>query len=107
PPKELRQGLDAEERQHGQVEQLVEHTQRLLPASERARDEFFNRRVNTTSLSAYQADCQPFKSNFWNELIGRFPSATLPANARSRKIYVEEKWTGYDVMLDFWPYVFA
>jgi len=51
--------------------------------------------------------CQQYKSNFWEEVIGRFPPASLPANPRSRKVYDKEKWAGYDVMLDVWPDVFA
>ena len=99
--------FDPAERQHRQIDQLVEHTQHLLRSSEQVRDEFFSRKVRTTPLGDYQSDCQQYKSNFWNEVIGRFPAASVPANPRSRKIYDKEKWAGYDVMLDVWPDVFA
>ena len=106
-PKDSRTNFDPSERQQRQVEQLVEHTQKLLRLSERVRDESFLRKVKTAPLSEYQAACQQYKSNLWEEVIGRFPSATQAANPRSRKIYDREKWTGYDVMLDVWPDVFA
>src|SRR6266478_6552366 len=95
------------ERQHRQIDQLVEHTQQLLRSSERVRDEFFSKKVRTTPLSDYQADCRQYKSNFWDEVIGRFPAASVSANPRSRKIYDKEKWDGYDLMLDVWPDVIA
>ena len=47
------------------------------------------------------------QTNLWDDVLGRLPAATLPANARSRKIYDKEKWTGHDVVLDVWPDVFA
>jgi len=107
PATDRRAQFDPAERHHRQFDQLVEHTQRLLRSSERVRDEFFSKKVRTTPLSDYQADCQQFRSNFWDEVIGHFPAASLPANPRSRKVYDKEKWTGYDVTLDVWPEVFA
>ena len=95
------------ERQKRQVAQLVEHTQRLLRASERQRDETFWRPIKTSSSDEWAAAARAHQSNLWDEVIGRLPSATLPANPRSRKIYDKEKWTGYDVVLDVWPDVFA
>ena len=40
-------------------------------------------------------------------MIGRFDLAPLPPNARTRRIYDEPKWTGYEVVLDVFPDVFA
>jgi dienelactone hydrolase len=95
------------ERQKRQVAQLVEHTQRLLRASERHRDETFWKPIKTSAADEWVATARTHQSNLWDEVIGRFPSATKPANPRSRKIYDKEKWTGYDVVLDVWPDVFA
>jgi len=95
------------ERQKQQVTQLVDHTQRLLRASERHRDENFWKPINATTAEGWASAVPALRSNLWDELIGRFPAATLPANPRSRKIYDKEKWTGHDVMLDVWPDVFA
>jgi len=41
------------------------------------------------------------------EVIGQLPAANIPANPRSRKILETDKWTGYDVLLDVWPDVYA
>jgi cephalosporin-C deacetylase-like acetyl esterase len=40
-------------------------------------------------------------------VLGRFDDPFLPFNARTRKIYDTDKWTGYDVVLDVWQDVFA
>ena len=95
------------ERQKRQVAQLVEHTQRLLRASERHRDETFWKPINTSSPDEWAAAAKAHQSNLWDEVIGRLPPAPQPANPRSRKIYDKEKWTGYDVVLDVRPDVFA
>ena len=99
--------FSAAERQKQQVAQLVDHTQRLLRASERRRDESFWKPIKAGSAEAWRSAVPVLQSNLWEEVIGRFPVATLPANPRSRKIYDKEKWTGYDVTLDVWPDVFA
>jgi len=39
--------------------------------------------------------------------MGRLPPASLPANPRSRKIEEHPKWTGYEVVFDVYPDVFA
>lgn len=99
--------FSAAERQKRQVAQLVEHTQRLLRASERHRDETFWKSIKTSSADEWAVAAKAHRSNLWDEVIGRFPGATQPANPRSRKIYDKEKWAGYDVVLDVWPDVFA
>ena len=96
-----------EARQQRQVEELVQHTQRLLRDSERFRDDAFWKPIKAKSAEEWAAAVPAVKSNLWDNVIGRLPAATLPANARSRQIYDQEKWTGYDVVLDVWPDVFA
>ena len=97
----------ADDRQRRQVEELVEHTQRLLRISQRVRDDFVWKKIKTESIDQYHTTSEPLRSNLWEEVIGRFTNSMVPINARSRKIYDEAKWTGYDVMLDVFPDVFA
>jgi dienelactone hydrolase len=104
---DARGSFDPGARQKRQVAELVRHTQRLLLLSERARDEFFWNQVKPSPTSDWTRVTQPFKQKLWDEVIGRFPSATLPPNPRVRKVYDKEKWTGYEVMLDVWPDVYA
>ncbi len=95
------------ERQQRQVQQLVDYTQNLLRYSDGARDNFFWKQFKTSSPAEWSVAAKSFQTNLWEEVIGRFPPATLPSNARSRKILEKEKWTGYEVTLDVYPDVFA
>ena len=106
-PTDARKNFDPHDRQRRQFTELVNYTQRLLNVCERARDHFFWKQGKTTSAEEWLTSTRPFKTNLWEELIGRFPPASLPANPRSRRIHDKEKWVGYDVMLDVWPDVFA
>ena len=49
----------------------------------------------------------PLGDTVWNEVIGRLPDPSLPPNPRTRLIYDEPKFRGYEVTLDVWPDVFA
>jgi dienelactone hydrolase len=98
---------DADARQQRAVSQLVDYTQRILRDSERQRDQTFWKTIKSKSADAWSEEVRVRKTNFWEDVMGSFPAATLPMNARSRQIYDKEKWTGYDVMLDVWPDVFA
>jgi dienelactone hydrolase len=107
PPIEERRTFDPAERQERQVQELVNHTQRLLQLSERARDGFFWAKVKPAPTNDWLTTTKPYKEFFWEEVIGRFPKASQPSNPRSRKILDDPKWTGYDVVLDVFPDVFA
>ncbi len=107
PPADERKQFASDERQRRQVQELVNHTQRLLQLSERVRDDFLWHKLKPTSTNDWMAATKKFKDYFWDEIIGRFPPATLAANPRARKILDKPKWTGYEVVLDVWPDVFA
>ncbi|MGD9646795.1 MAG: dienelactone hydrolase family protein [Pirellulales bacterium] len=97
---------DPAARQKRQFRQLVEYTQHLMRESEYTRREFW-KKADASSLEAWQQSTKPYREYFYNEVIGRFDQPLLPANARSRQIYDEPKYTGYEVMLDVFPDVFA
>ena len=40
-------------------------------------------------------------------MIGRLPPASVPANTRTRLVYDEPKYRGYEVVLDVYPDVFG
>ncbi|MFO1498607.1 MAG: hypothetical protein U1G07_09480 [Verrucomicrobiota bacterium] len=107
PPKELRAGFDPGPRQKRQLDEMVQHTQHLLRWAETVRARYFWGNLKSVSVSDWAKLAQPFKSNLWDGVIGRFPAASLPANPRVRKILEKETWVGYEVMLDVWPDVFA
>jgi dienelactone hydrolase len=98
----------AEGRQMKQVKELEDFTQDLLRHSAAEREASFWSKLKPADGPEAWAKTQTiWRSNFWETVIGKFPPASLPPNPRSRKIYDKEKWTGYDVVLDVWPDVFA
>ncbi|HOW18742.1 MAG TPA: hypothetical protein PLC79_06860 [Phycisphaerae bacterium] len=96
----------AEARLHRQFDQLVEYTQRLVRESPARRREFWSK-ADASSLEKWLDSCKWYRDYLWDEIIGRCEPASLPANARTRRVYDMPKWTGYEVMLDVWPDVFA
>jgi dienelactone hydrolase len=102
-----RKHFTPDDRQRRQVQEMVNHTQRLLRLSEHVRDDFFWHKIKAVPTNNWAGAMQEFKSNLWDEVIGRFPRASEPIQPRTRKILERPKWTGYEVTLDVWPDVFA
>ncbi len=88
-----------------QMEQLLEHTQDVLRECEYVRDTAF--RGDRSSPEKWQESMKPYREQFYNEVIGRFDMPLSPANVRTRKVYDEEKYTGYEVVMDVFPDVIA
>jgi dienelactone hydrolase len=107
PQLDDRPAPDVEERQRRQVTELVDHTQRLLRLSDQDRDAFFWNKLAAAPTNEWAQAGDSMRDYFWEEIIGRFPPASVPHNARSRVIDDRARWTGYEVVLDVWPDVFA
>ncbi len=96
------------ERQRRQVKELENYTQRIFEQSEAARAEFFWKKIKPTTPEEWRTACAPFKAMLWEEAMGRFPAATLPANPRTRQIKSPgQSFTTYETVLDVFPDVFA
>jgi len=106
PPTDLRGAYDPLPRLHRQFDQLCQFTQRLVRHSEQVRREFLSK-ADSSSVERWQETCRFYRDYLWDEVIGRFPPPSLPANPRTRLAYDEPKWQGYEVVLDVWPDVFA
>jgi dienelactone hydrolase len=107
-PRELvdsRRSFDPQERQRRQVKDLEDHVQGLVNDSHLARDRFC--KMDATSLDAFVASTRPLRDYAWRELFGKFDDRLSPVHPRSRQIYRRPKWTGYEVVLDVLPDVFA
>jgi hypothetical protein len=63
--------------------------------------------LDTTSPEKYAKTSAEYRDFFYNEVIGRFDIKPLEPNPRSRLAYDKPLWTGYEVMLDVFPDVFA
>ncbi len=122
PPRDRRRSFDPAERQKRQVRALENHVQGLVRAAEHTREQFFLYKIapefaDTTWTrelrhGAYPAEkfiaaARPYRRYFWEEVLGKFDDPLLPPNPRTRRIYDTEKYTGYEVVLDGWPDVFA
>ena len=65
------------------------------------------KKLDISSLDAFTKTVEPYREFFANEVIGRFDLTPLPPNVRSRRIYDEPKFTGYEVVMDVFPDVIA
>ncbi len=118
-PEHLREDFDPAPRQQRQIHEIDDHNQWLLRESPYVRRQFMNiglvgadrkdgkNKLDTSSPEKYEASVERFREFFRDEVVGHFDHDFLPFNARSRKTYDEEKWTGYEVMLDVFPDVVA
>ena len=102
PLQDRRIGFDPRARMKRQVGQLVDYTQAVVRGSERRRYAYWSR-TDTTSPDAYARSIEPYRAAFHDELIGKFPAASEPLEARTRKLFDEPKWTGHAVRLAVWP----
>ena len=100
-------GFDYDARQQRQFMQLVNLSQRFLRGAASRRQQFFWEKTDTSSLTRWEETCTDAKTYFWDEVIGRCPPPDAPANPRTRLIYDEPLWKGYEVVLDVWDGVFA
>ncbi len=99
--------FDNEARQKRQFTQLVNLTQRFLREAASRRKQLFWDKTDTSSLMRWQETCTDAKTYFWEEVIGKCPPPSVPVNPRTRLIYDEPRWKGYEVVLDVWKGVFA
>ena len=106
-PEHLRANFDPAARHTRQMHELERHTQALLRESHWARQESFWNKIDTKSVTNYEASTVSFRNFFYDEVIGRFPNAVQPPNARTRKVEENPKWTRYEVVLDVFDGVFA
>ena len=102
----FRKQFDPAIRQQRQIHEIDRHNQALLAESPYVRAKFMEK-LDKSSLAAYEKSVESYRDVFRHEVVGHFDRELLPANPRSRKAYDEEKWTGYEVMLDVFPNVFA
>ncbi|MFO7975948.1 MAG: dienelactone hydrolase family protein [Candidatus Hydrogenedentota bacterium] len=97
---------DSDARMKRQFDQLVGHTQRVMREAPFARAEFW-KKADASSTETWERSAVWYRDYFWEEIIGKLPPPTLPPNARTRLIFDEPKYRGYEVKLDVYPDVFA
>ncbi len=121
-PTDNRRSFDPNKRQERQVKALEDFTQGLVRQSEHVRNRFFLYKIapeladetwsselrhKTYSPARFAEKTNWYRRYFHQEILGKFEEPLLPANPRTRRVYDNPKWTGYEVVLDVWPEVFA
>ena len=85
----------AAERQRDEIET---EERRILEDSADTSGRSTSRRSSTRPRSqAFKSTIEPYRKKFDEDVIGKFDDALLPLNARSRKVFDEPKYTGYEV----------
>jgi cephalosporin-C deacetylase-like acetyl esterase len=98
--------VDAAARTRRQYLQILDDTQHLMHESPYQRASFW-KPVDRSSLQKFADTVVPLKEHFQNEVIGMIPPASLPPQPRTRFLYQTNGYTGYEVVLDVHPDVFA
>jgi len=106
PPRDARPNYDPEPRLRRQFDQLVGFTQALIRKAPDRRAAFWSK-ADSSSLERWKETTRFYRDFIWQEVIGRLPSPSLPPNPRTRLVYDQPKFKGYEVVLDVWPDVFA
>jgi dienelactone hydrolase len=106
--KHLRTGFDPQLRLRTQFDEINRHTQRLLAESPHARAEFMASADRASRDPAkYLASTKSFRDYFRDRVVGRFDVERLSLNPRTRQVFDSPKYTGYEVVIDVFPDVFA
>jgi hypothetical protein len=95
---------NATERQRRQFQELVSHTQKLIPASETVRNALWAK-TDRATLDVWDKEGPKLRAALWNEVIGKLPASDVALNVRTRKSYSGGAWVGYDVVYDVAPNV--
>jgi len=112
PPQALRERnvppgrFDPEARLRRQFHEIDRHNQWLLNESPYVRAQFLSK-LDTSSPEKFAESAEWYRRFFYDQVIGRFEHSPAPPDARSRKAYDSEKWSGYEVVLDVFPDVIA
>jgi len=88
------------------VDQRVAHVQKLWRDSDAVRKDFW-KKADATTPEAWEKSCDWYREYFHSEVIGKLPEPKIPLNPRSRQVYDEKEFTGYEVVLDVYEDVFA
>jgi dienelactone hydrolase len=88
------------------VEQMQDYTQALIRESEYRRADYW-KKADRSSVEKFVQSTAPYREQFATDLIGRFEQPLLPPKPRTRQILDTPAFTGYEVMLDVYPDVFA
>ena len=96
----------AQGRTERQIAEIERYNQRLLAKGAVVRNEFM-KGLKRDSVETHAATVEPYREIFRRDVIGQFDEKLLPAQPRTRKVFDQPTWTGYEVVLDVFPNVIA
>jgi len=102
-PVHLRRNFDPDLRLARQFKQVADFSQQLVDQSDQIRTAFTVNIERGSGLQVFQKSTKWYRDYFRDEIVGSFDRALLPANARTRMIYDEPEYHGYEVVLDVFP----
>jgi dienelactone hydrolase len=105
-PVDQRKRFDPGARLHRQFDQLVDFTQGVVMSCEKAREQFWSK-ADRSSVVEWKQSTPWYRTYLWEEILGKPPEPAPPVIANTRRIYKEQNWTGYEVLLPLWPEVYA
>lgn len=105
-PHYSRERIDPQSRLQSQINRMIAFTQGLIHKSPKRRAEFWSKAV-PSSPQRWKETTKSQRDYIWNEIIGRLAAPNIRPIPRTRLIYDEPRFRGYDVMLDMWPNMFA
>ncbi len=88
------------------MHEIDRHSQWLLTESPYVRQAFMAK-LDTSSPEKFRESAGWYRDYFRDEVIGRFDEPMLPPDVRSRRVYDEPKYRGYEVVMDVFPDVIA
>ncbi|HEY5316149.1 MAG TPA: dienelactone hydrolase family protein [Pirellulales bacterium] len=98
----------AADRMHRQFEELNDYTQSLLADSQYVRNNFWaDADRKSRDPAKWQQSTRRYRRYFYDDVIGRFELPLMAPKPRTRKVYDEPLWTGYEVVMDVFPDVIA
>jgi dienelactone hydrolase len=121
-PGDRRRSFSIDDRQIRQVKEIEDHVQWLVRVSDQTRNRYFlynilpeieKRQWSTKPYHTYYpverfiGPAKEYRKYFHEEILGRFDDPMMPPDAHTRKIYDRERWTGYEVVMNVYPDLFA
>jgi dienelactone hydrolase len=106
-PAPVGERRDADAREQRMVDEINRDTQQLLAESPYVRQKFMQKLYDCKTVEEYEKTAEEYREYFATQVIGRFDEPLLEPKPRSRKSYETGTWTGYEVVLDVFPDVFA
>jgi hypothetical protein len=106
PPTSLRPDFDPQPRLTRQFHELAAYSQRLVDKGPQTRAEYISKVDRRSGLAEFEKTISPYRDQFRQEIIGAFDRPRMAANPRTRLVYDEPEYRGYEVVLDVLPEVF-